>query len=244
MSLANIMKHRPLVHCMTNYVVAQFTANGLLAVGASPVMADAVEEAAHIASQADALLLNIGTLHAESVRAMYMAGAHSKGPIVLDPVGAGASPYRLKTALSLLQTLPIQLLRCNKGELAAIAGIDWQAKGVDEGQGDMDVPVVATQIARQYECIVIVTGEIDIISDGTRISYIAGGDECITRLTGSGCLLSALCAASLASSDTPFETLVQLLKDYKHASAQASGQLGTMQQTFINCLAQLAEVVR
>lgn len=134
MSLNLIRTHRPLVHCMTNAVVMNFTANGLLSVGASPIMADAMEEVSDIVQIADALLINIGTLNARTVASMNLAieiAAEKNIPIVLDPVGAGASQFRLKTVQQMLVNKQVTLLRCNAGELAAIAGANWEAYGVD-----------------------------------------------------------------------------------------------------------------
>lgn len=244
MSLQKINVKKPLVHCITNYVVANFTANGLLAVGASPVMADAVEEVAEMALISDALLLNIGTLNDRTIKSMIIAGqsAYTKNiPIVFDPVGAGATSFRIKTTLYMLQQLNISLIRCNVGELAAIADVYWEAKGVDSGEGELDVAETAMQVANKYNCLVIVTGEQDVITDGNRIEWIAGGHEKVTKITGSGCLLSALCAAVLASSEHPFEDLANLLRDYKQASLNAHAAVGSFQVNFLDQLEYLAE---
>ena len=244
MSLQKIHLQKPLVHCITNYVVANFTANGLLAIGASPVMADAVEEAAEMASISDALLLNIGTLNEQTIKSMFLAGnsANEKNrPIVLDPVGAGATNFRLKTTMDLLQQLEINCIRCNVGELAAIAGVSWQSKGVDSGNGELNVSETAMYVANKYNCLVIVTGEQDVITDGNRLEWIVGGHEKVTKITGSGCLLSALCAAELASCENVFEDLANLLRDYKRASLNAYSTIGTFQINFLNQLEYLAE---
>ena len=244
MSLQKINLQKPLVHCITNYVVANFTANGLLAIGASPVMADAVEEAAEMASKSNALLLNIGTLNEQTIKSMILAGksANVKNiPIVFDPVGAGATNFRLQTTMDLLQKLKINLIRCNVGELAAIAGVSWLAKGVDSGVGELDVAETAMFIANKYNCLVIVTGEQDVITDGNRLEWIVGGHEKVTKITGSGCLLSAFCAAELASCENAFEDLANLLRDYKQASLKAYSTIGTFHINFLNQLEYLAE---
>lgn len=247
MSLQKIYERKPLIHCITNYVVANFTANGLLAIGASPVMADAEAEVVEMAHQADALLLNIGTLNERTVRAMQLAGKSANMyhvPIVLDPVGAGATTYRTQTAKALLAQIHVQLIRCNVGELAAIANIEWHAKGVDSGTGTIDVITVAKEVAKRYECFVIVTGETDILTDGNNVETISGGHINMTRITGSGCLLSAICAAVLASSTTPFDDLVAVLADYKRIGERAVQSLGTFQMELINQLEQFAEVAQ
>lgn len=245
MSLQKINEKKPLIHCITNYVVANFTANGLLTIGASPVMADALEEVAEMTRIANALLLNIGTLNDRTVQSMLAAGKSANEhqvPIVLDPVGAGATAFRSQTTHTLLQQLKITLIRCNIGELAAIAGANWQAKGVDSGSGELDVVQTAKMIAQKYNCLVIVTGKEDVLTDGQRVEIIAGGHEKITKITGSGCLLSAICAALLASSNEPLEDLAALLREYKQISLNAYAPMGTFQENFFNQLEQFAEV--
>lgn len=237
MSLQIINKKQPLVHCITNYVVANFTANGLLAIGASPVMADAIEEVEEMASKASALLLNIGTLNERTIQSMKLAGQSANAhqvPIVLDPVGAGATAFRYETIKQLLKLLKISLIRCNIGELAAIAGVNWSAKGVDSGEGEIEVGETAKQLANDYQCIVIVTGQQDVITDGKRLEYITGGNVLVTKMTGSGCLLSAICAAMLGSSSQPFDDLKTLLDEYKQASANSSASMGTFHMNFLN----------
>ena len=244
MSLQKIHKAKPLVHCITNYVVTNFTANGLLTVGASPVMADAIEEVAEMASKADALCLNIGTLNERTIQSMLAAGqsAHEHGiPIVLDPVGAGSTSFRTQITLTLLQQLQVSLIRCNIGELAAIAGVNWQAKGVDSGSGELDVVQTAQMIANTYNCFVVVTGAEDVLTDGQTVEVITGGHEKITKVTGSGCLLSALCAAMLASSSEPLLDLKNLLREYKQIGSSAFAQMGTFHENFFNYLEQFAE---
>lgn len=243
MTLSQIAARKPLVHCMTNTVVTNFTANGLLAIGASPIMADAIEEVIHITQQADALLLNIGTINArvaESMHAAALTAAQHDIPIVLDPVGVGASAYRLQTVRTLLKH-GVTLIRGNAGELAAIADVAWDAKGVDGGSGVADVAAIAQTVARKYECHVIITGEEDIVTDGETVLRVAGGNVNVTRITGSGCLLGAICAAQLATNHT-LDELAALLAQYKEAAVRATGSIGTYAVTFLDALGELAEV--
>lgn len=245
MSLQKIRENQPLVHCITNTVVTNFTANGLLAIGASPIMADEVEEVGEIVSLANSLLVNIGTLNARTIASMEVAiaTAYNKGiPIVFDPVGAGASEFRLQTSHRILETNRVSLIRCNAGELAAIAGVKWQSIGVDSGSGDADIKAVAKAVANRYRCLVIVTGAEDVLTDGKHVEIISGGNEKVTRITGSGCLLSAICAALLASSNRPLEDLQVLLQQYKAIAERAVGPIGTYQIELLNGLEQMAEV--
>lgn len=245
--LTNINQQRPLVHCITNYVVANFTANGLLAIGASPVMADEVEEVGDMVAIAGALLLNIGTVNARTHDAMLVAGrkANECGvPVVLDPVGVGATHYRKSVVMQLLEQVKIEVLRCNEGELASIHGVSWESRGVDSGSGHMETAAVAKEVARKYGCIVVVTGATDIVTDGHDLMQVQGGNISATRITGTGCLLSAICAAVLACSDQPMQDLASTLKQYKEASEQSGRELGTFQVRFINALQGIAEGCR
>lgn len=224
-AITRIQKGNPLIHCITNIVVANFQANGLLAIGASPVMADAIEEVDEMTGIASGLLINIGTLNARSVEAMIRAGkrANQVGiPVVLDPVGVGATSYRLNTVRDLLAEVSIQVLRCNVGELAAIANKPWEAKGVDSGQGDLDVVNTARVVAKEYNCIVAVSGEIDIVTDGERVVEINGGDARMPLVTGSGCLLSAVCCSAVATAEgDDFKAVVEVLQFYKRIGEYA-----------------------
>ncbi|CAM3696724.1 hydroxyethylthiazole kinase [Marinicrinis lubricantis] len=240
MILQQIRKQNPLIHCITNYVVANFQANGLLAIGASPVMADGEDEVESMVQLASALSINIGTLNSNTFAAMMKAGVRAGElniPVVLDPVGAGATDYRKETVFALLDKVKFTVVRCNIGELAAIAKEDWQQKGVDSGDGSLDVPSAAKQAARQYNCIFIVTGEQDFITDGTEERWIRGGHKQMTEVTGTGCLLSAMCAAVIALGGNHFENLSALLSCYKQiaeaAYLRASG-LGAFQSAVLD----------
>lgn len=226
-TITRIRKGNPLIHCITNIVVANFQANGLLAIGASPVMADAVEEVSEMTGIASGLLINIGTLHAQSVESMKLAGkrANQLGiPVVLDPVGVGATFYRLNTVRKLLDEVSIQVLRCNVGELAAIANKPWEAKGVDSGQGEIDVVNTAREVAKTYNCIVSVSGEVDIVTDGERVVEIKGGDARMSLVTGSGCLLSAVCCSAVAVAEVDdFQAIVEVMHFYKRVGEYAGG---------------------
>lgn len=199
--LSKIRQQNPLIHNITNIVVANYSANGLLALGASPIMADSVEEMADMQQISHALVINIGTLSAHSIKAMLAAGkeANKLGrPVILDPVGVGASAYRKQVVKQLLNEIQFSLIRGNAGELACIAGVDWQAKGVDAGCGNIDLSPVAQQLAQQYRTIIGISGSSDIISNGKQTALVHNGTAMFPKITGSGCLLSAVCGAFLA----------------------------------------------
>ncbi len=201
MSTIDVVRERaPLVHCITNYVVVNFVANGLLAAGAAPVMAHAHTEVGDMAGIADALYLNIGTLDPAQVEAMRLAAvaASEKGiPVVLDPVGAGATRYRTETALALLEEFRITCLRGNGGEIAALLGETAQVRGV-EGSTTADPTTLAAKAALHFGTLVAVTGPVDIVSDGRQHIEIDLGHPWMSRVSGTGCLLSAVVAAFLA----------------------------------------------
>ncbi|PZX07417.1 hydroxyethylthiazole kinase [Psychrobacillus insolitus] len=245
MSISDIRLKSPLVHCITNYVVANFTANGLLAIGASPVMADEASEVEEMVSIANALLINLGTVNTRTKESMFLAGKKANAlniPVVLDPVGVGATTFRLQLTRDILEVVDISLIRCNIGELAAIAGVDWQAKGVDGGSGQMNLETVAVDVAKKHNCLVIVTGKSDLLTDGNKIIRITGGHKRMTEVTGTGCLLSAICSAALAFSGERFENLQKVLQDYKKVATKASKStlLGSFQVDVLNALDEIS----
>ncbi|MFJ5791621.1 hydroxyethylthiazole kinase [Lysinibacillus sp. NPDC093197] len=225
MIFQTIRKKRPLIHCITNYVVANFQANGLLAIGASPVMADESLEVEEMVSIASALLINIGTLTTRTKESMLLAGkkANALGvPIILDPVGVGATNLRKQAIQQLLEAVHFAVIRCNIGELAAIADVHWQQKGVDSGSGSISVKDKAKEISKKYNCIVIVTGEKDFITDGEHSQWIIGGHARMTEVTGTGCLLSAICCAAYIAGNEPFSQLCNTLTCYKKVAEHAA----------------------
>ncbi|WP_054767254.1 hydroxyethylthiazole kinase [Lysinibacillus parviboronicapiens] len=247
MILQTIRKQQPLIHCITNYVVANFQANGLLAIGASPVMADEIDEVTEMVKIASALLLNTGTINDRTKGSMLRAGemANTLGiPIILDPVGAGATTFRKKTIQHLLTQVKFAVIRCNVGELAAIANVNWQQKGVDSGSGSICMEDEAKQVAQRYDCIVIVTGEKDFITDGKQMHWIDGGHQQMTEVTGTGCLLSAICAAAYVAQNEPYKQLVNTLLAYKKIAEHAACStqyIGDFQIAVLNELHRLSK---
>jgi len=199
--LEKVRETRPLVHNITNVVVTNFTANGLLALGASPVMAYAKQEVADMAKLAGALVLNIGTLNETEVEAMLIAGkaANEAGvPVVLDPVGAGATAYRTETARRILSEVRVSVLRGNAAEVANVIGRQWQIKGVDaEGDG-AGAAELAVEAARRLGITVVVTGREDAATNGNAVYVVKNGHPMLTRVTGTGCLLSSVIGAFAA----------------------------------------------
>jgi hydroxyethylthiazole kinase len=199
--LEGIHSKRPLVHHITNYVTVNDCANATLCIGASPVMAHSMEEVAEMVSMAGALVINIGTLDAGQVEAMLLAGktANRLGiPIVLDPVGAGATAYRTRTSLKLLERLDIAVLKGNGGEIGVLAGAGGKVRGVDSaGVGGEPVAVVLA-LAGRLGITVAMTGAVDIVSDGKRTLLVENGHPLMGRFSGSGCIAASIVGAFVA----------------------------------------------
>lgn len=238
-----IRSENPIIHSITNHVVSNFQANGLLAIGASPIMGEAQEEVEELVAISRALSLNIGTLNKETLHSMLLAGKRAnkeKIPVILDPVGAGATAFRKDAVQKILTEIDVQVLRCNAGELAAIGGVKWASKGVDAGEGNIDLVELATRVAKEYNLVVAVTGETDIVADGSRAEKITGGDRMMGSVTGMGCLLSAVTAAFTAvSPDDPRAAAIEALQFYGAAGEKAAAVSegpGSFRDTFLDVL--------
>lgn len=200
-AFARLRQEKPLLHHITNLVVMNDTANVTLHLGALPVMAHAREEVEEMVGLAGALVLNPGTLNPAWVKAMLAAGtaAQARGiPIVLDPVGAGATTLRTETNRQLIQTLRITVVRGNAGEVGALAGAGGEVKGVESVGGPEDVAGVARQAAQSWGSVVAITGKRDIVSDGTQVLAVDNGHRWLTTLTGTGCMATTAIAAFVA----------------------------------------------
>lgn len=192
-----VRERGPLVHSITNYVSMDLSANALLAAGASPAMVHAREEAADFARIADAVVLNIGTLSPPWVEAMHSAAdvAADRGiPWLLDPVGVGATPYRTKVAIDLLDRRPT-VVRGNASEILALAGAAEGGKGVDSTHESTDAVDAARELADRTGGVVAVTGASDVVTDGSTTLTIHGGHPMMARITALGCAASALIGA-------------------------------------------------
>ena len=192
---------KPLIHHITNIVVANDTANVTLAVGASPVMASSPVEVVEMASQSDALVLNLGTLNPDNVESCLLAGkaANLKGiPVVLDPVGVGATHFRTNSANTILTTVQVAIIRGNAGEIAALLGEPHSMRGIDALPVQIPPATLAFEASQNFETVVCVTGGIDYISDGHQSYSVHNGHHLLTSLTGTGCMASSLCGAFAA----------------------------------------------
>ncbi len=218
----------PLTHCMTNDVVQSFTANTLLALGASPAMVIEPEEASQFAAIAQALLINVGTLtqaRATAMRAAVEQAQQVKTPWTLDPVAVGVLDFRRRFCLDILALRPAAI-RGNASEILALAGMNAGGRGVDTTDTALAAIPAAKALARQVGTIVAVTGEVDYVTDGQRTVGIHGGDPLMTRVVGTGCALSAVVAASCALPGDRLDNIASACSWMKQA-----GQIATHQST-------------
>jgi hydroxyethylthiazole kinase len=202
-NLKTVREKKPLIHNITNYVVMNYTANALLACGASPVMAHAIEEVEEMVSLASALVLNIGTLSTHWIDAMVKAGrrANKLGiPVILDPVGSGATVMRTKTAKLLIEEVSIQVIRGNASEVLSLAPATASSstKGVDSVHTVDEATEVASDLARELKTILAITGAVDLVTDGQKAYRVKNGHEMMGCVTGTGCTATAIIAAFLA----------------------------------------------
>ncbi|MFA9379465.1 MAG: hydroxyethylthiazole kinase [Acetanaerobacterium sp.] len=199
-ALQDMRQKKPLIHHITNYVTVNDCANIVLAIGASPIMADDIEEAEAITSISSALVLNIGTLNRRTVESMLAAGkkANELGiPVILDPVGAGASGLRNRTVERLIKEIKFSVLRGNMSEIRFVAGLSAATKGVDASDADLASDAetgraVAETVAKKLGCVTAITGATDIVSDGSRTVYIENGTKLLSTVTGTGCMCTSL----------------------------------------------------
>ena len=227
-----------LVHCITNYVTVESCANAVLAVGGSPIMSDEPADIEDITTICDALVLNIGTLNMRSIEGMKIAGSRAASldhPIILDPVGAGASELRTKTACELLDTLPVSLVRGNMSEVKALAGAASTTQGVDVNPEDAVVDtesarraaVFACDFAAKAGCVVAITGPVDIVANATCAYAVHNGTPLQGRITGCGCMLSAMSGAYVARhTENPLVAALAAVVHMGVAGQQAQGRMG------------------
>jgi hydroxyethylthiazole kinase len=234
----------PLVQCITNVVVTNFTANVLLAIGASPAMVIAEEEVEAFAAIAGAVLINVGTITRVDAPAMLKAAAAAQAagtPWVLDPVAVGALVYRTEVTTELLTYRPT-IIRGNGSEIGALAG-GQGGKGADSTQTAAAALDAGIAVARQTGAVVAISGEVDYITDGDELITVTGGDVLMTRITGTGCSLGATMAAFAAIADSPLDAAASASAVFAQAAerglALANGP-GTLAPAFLDNLASIA----
>lgn len=241
-ALQKVRIQHPLVHNITNYVVMNNTANALLAVGAAPVMAHAIEEVEDMVSIAGALVLNMGTLDSQWVESMVKAGskAHALGkPIVLDPVGAGATSFRTCTAQKLIETCKPSVIRGNASEIMSLMDSSIQTSGVDSSAATNEAEQAASALAIAHNCVVVVSGPEDFITDGKHQVRISNGSTMMARVTGTGCTCTAMIGAFLGVCNSSLEAATAAMVVMAIAGQEAANDSkgsGSLQLNLIDYL--------
>lgn len=234
-NLNAIREKRPLVHSITNFVVMNETANATLCIGALPIMSHAVEEVEEMVGIANALVLNIGTLTPDWVDAMELAGKRANElaiPVIFDPVGAGATKLRTKSSKRLLENVKISIVRGNAGEVAALAGIASEVRGVESISASDSNENIAKKFASAFGCTVAITGVVDVVSDGTRVANISNGHAMLGKVVGTGCMSDVIVAAFAAVDGDSFSAAVGGLTAFGIAGEIAAAESGNRPGTF------------
>lgn len=245
-TLRRLREAKPLVHQITNYVVMNETANATLSLGALPVMAHAREEVEEMVGLAGALVINIGTLSPHWIEAMLAAGKAAnarKVPVVVDPVGAGATRYRTDTAKRLLDEVEVTVVRGNAGEVATLVGMQAEVRGVESIGGAGDPAQLAREAARALGVVASVTGPVDFVSDGERVAAVSNGHVLLSRVSGTGCMSTSITGCFLAAKpEAPLEAAAEALAAFgvaaEDAAARARGP-GTFHAALYDALAGL-----
>lgn len=229
--LDQIRARRPLVHCVSNLVSACDCANVVLAAGAGPIMAHAPEEMADITAASAATVLNTGTPDEGRFHTCLLCGqeaARRNQPVVLDPVGVGASTWRLERVRALLERFPVSILRANLGEARALTGGAGEAQGVDSpGPASLEERSAAARaLAGRYRAAVLLTGLEDLATDGKHLWQISGGSPLMTAVTGTGCMLSALCGVFAAVEPDPLAAAALASAFWKTCARRAEEHAG------------------
>ena len=223
-NLEKIKANKPLVHNITNYVVMNLTANVLLAMGASPVMAHARNEVTEMASIAGSLVLNIGTLSDPWIDAMLDAGKKASElntPIVLDPVGSGATSLRTSTARRIIQETQVSVIRGNASEILSLADDTSKTKGVDATHSVDEAAETAKTLSRELKTTLAITGEVDLVTDGEQVLRVSNGHALMPLITGSGCSATSIIGAFLAVDENPVTATATALAFFGVAGQKA-----------------------
>ena len=232
----NVRENYPLIHNITNYVTVNDCANIVIACGASPIMSDDKDEVAEITTICSGLNINIGTLNSRTIESMLIAGKRANElshPVVLDPVGAGASGLRTQTAMQLLEEVKFTVIRGNISEIKTLASGSGTTKGVDADVADKvteenldEVVAFAKVFAKKTGAVIAITGAIDIVADSTKAYCIRNGHSMMSSITGTGCQLSAMTAAFItANPDHPLEAAAAAVSAMGYAGEVAHSRL-------------------
>jgi hydroxyethylthiazole kinase len=225
-NLAAIREKKPLIHNITNFVVMNYTANALLAMGASPVMAHAQNEVEDMVAFAGALVLNIGTLTDDWIHSMIKAGKKAselQTPIILDPVGSGATPLRTDSAQKIIEETRLSVIRGNASEILSLRQAESKTKGVDSIHSVEEAAKTAAMMAQELDTTLAITGPVDLVTDGDRVFRVKNGHPLMGYVTGTGCTATAIIGAFLAVDDDPLSATATALA-YFGLAGEVAGQ--------------------
>ena len=248
-NLEQLRSASPLVHNITNYVVMNNTANALLSIGASPVMAHAIEEVEDMVNITSSLVINMGTLSEKWIEAMVKAGKKANTnhvPVIFDPVGVGATPYRTETAKVVLRECKPSVIRGNASEIMALTNANTRTKGVDSTLSSDSALDAAKILAKEYKTIVVISGQTDYITDGETVVSISNGSEMMARVTGMGCTATAIIGAfagiekNMLRATTSAMAMMGIAGEI--AVSKSSGP-GSLQMNFLDELYNLTPVI-
>jgi hydroxyethylthiazole kinase len=234
-NLALLREKRPLIHNITNFVVMNYTANALLAMGASPVMAHAQNEVEDMVSFAGALVLNIGTLTDDWIASMIKAGIKASAmgtPIILDPVGSGATPLRTNSAKQIIEQTDIKVIRGNASEILSLRHADSKTKGVDSVHSVDEAADTAKILAEELQTTLAITGPVDLITDGQRVVRVSNGHPLMGYVTGTGCTATTAIGAFLAVDSDPVSATATALAFFGLAG-EVAGQSASAPGSFM-----------
>jgi len=241
-NLVALREKKPLIHNITNYVVMNYTANALLAMGASPVMAHAQNEVEDMVAFAGALVLNIGTLSDDWISSMIKAGKKASQlniPIILDPVGSGATPLRTKSAKSIISETNIKVIRGNASEILSLRDENSITKGVDSLHSVEEAAEAARNLAQELRTTLAITGPVDLVTDGTRILRVSNGNPLMGYVTGTGCTATATIGAFLTVDNDPVSATATALSFFGLAgeiAAETASAPGTFMIQMLDAL--------
>lgn len=240
--ITKVRKTSPLIYNIMNEVAANFSANGLIAIGASPSISNNPNEAAEMAKKADAVVLNLGTLSEKRAEAMMLAGkaANEAGvPVLLDPIAVGATTFRTEIIENILSTVELSAICANAGEVSVLGGVLDKTTGPDNMLEEND-PEIAREVARKYNTVVVATGETDVITDGDKIELCQYGHPMLQNITASGCVLTSVIAAFISvSGEETFEASIEAVSGYGIAAEKAMEKVegpGTFVPAFLDQL--------
>lgn len=234
-NLTLLREKKPLIHNITNFVVMNYTANALLAMGASPVMAHAQNEVEDMVAFAGALVLNIGTLTDDWIASMIKAGIKASAmgtPIILDPVGSGATPLRTNSAKQIIDQTDIRVIRGNASEILSLRHADSKTKGVDSVHSVDEAAETAKILAQELQTTLAITGPVDLITDGQRVVRVSNGHPLMGYVTGTGCTATTAIGAFLAVDSDPVSATATALAFFGLAG-EVAGQSASAPGSFM-----------